>query len=160
MLMHHGMELPATSRVLTVLALCYSYSDGNHSLVLQQFVAAKALAEWLMYRRSLSLNYSTTDPRYGIPQGDAESINYLQYTTGHPSSNAGPAGDIRPLHFLSSAAEMARAFEDLGRVWQLVGSATSRGDVTAHGVELGKVATMLRNVSSQRAALCYCSATS
>ena len=51
MLMHHGMELPATSRVLTVLALCYSYSDGNHSLVLQQFVAAKALAEWLMYRR-------------------------------------------------------------------------------------------------------------
>lgn len=139
------MELPATSRVLTVLALCYSYSEGNHSLALRHFVAAKALAEWLMHRRSLSLNYSAADPRYGIPQGDAESINYLQYT-GHSSANTGPTRDIRPLHFLSSAAEMVRAFEDLGRVWQLVGNATSRRDVTAHGVELGKVATMLRQV--------------
>ena len=132
MLFHHGMEVPASSRCLTVLATYYSYS-GDQDLLLKHFGKAKALATWLSYRRSLSLNYSQADPRYGIPSGDAESENYKN-VMDHTKE---------PLHFLSSAAEMYRAFAEMGAIWQAVGKAAGRDDISAHGAGLLKLVPML-----------------
>eukprot|EP01051_Picozoa_sp_SAG22_P006633 SAG22_NODE_440_length_10484_cov_19.751661_7_plen_78_part_00 len=73
------------------------------------FDRAKALAGWLLYTRRRALNYTAADPRYGIPQGDAES-------DASPMLRASP-----PLHFYSAAAEMYRAFTEIGPVWQRVG---------------------------------------
>ena len=50
MIFHHGMEVPASSRCLTVLAAYHSYS-ADHELLLKHFEKAKALATWLTYRR-------------------------------------------------------------------------------------------------------------
>jgi hypothetical protein len=133
MLNQQGVQLPASCRILTILALYYSYSSGADEFMLQHFDKAKALATWLMYRRSLSLSYSQSDPRYGIPQGDAEAEN-ARVVMDHTR---------QPLHFLSSAAEMYRAFTEIGAVWQEIGKAAGRDDVIAHGAELLKTAPLL-----------------
>jgi len=132
MINHQGMELPASARVLGSLALYRSYS-GDDSFVLGHFNKAKALATWLMYRRSLSLSYSPHDPRYGIPLGDAEADNFAA-VRDHSRE---------PLHFLSSAAEMYRAFTEAGAVWLDIGKSAGRSDVVDHGVELLRVAPLL-----------------
>ena len=49
----------------------------------------------------------------------------------------------RPLHFYSSAAEMYRAFAEAGAVWQAVGKASGRADVSAHGARLLGLAPLL-----------------
>jgi hypothetical protein len=102
-------------------------------LLLKHFTKAKALGEWLMSRRALSLHHALSDPRYGIPQGDAESENFVNVMYHQQE----------PLHFYSSAAEMYRAFNEMGKVWQVVGKAANRDDVTRHGEELLKIAPSL-----------------
>merc|ERR1719353_2616755 len=44
--------------------------------------------------------------------------------------------DQLPHHWYASAAEMYRAFTDMGRVWVAVGQASKRADVSAHGSSL------------------------
>ena len=93
------------TRMLTILALYFSYT-GDSELLLKHFAKAKALAEWLLYRRSLSLKHSPDDPRYGIPPGDDEADNFnREYFHKYPI-----------LHFYSSAAELYRACNELGKV--------------------------------------------
>ena len=95
----------------------------------------QGIAEWLMYRRTLSLAHPPTDPRYGIPPGDDEADNYNRL---YYHSDVTP-----PLHFYSSAAEAYRAFTEMGAVWTEIGSASSREDVRAHGAQLLQVAPLL-----------------
>ena len=133
MIMHRGVQVPSSCRMLTLLALYHGYSGGDDTLLLQHFDKAKALADWLLYRRSRSLNFSTTDPRYGIPQGDAEAENYPEIML-HGK---------KPLHFLSSAAEMYRAFTEIGRVWEQIGKVHGRKDILSHAQELLKTAPLL-----------------
>ena len=46
-------------------------------------------------------------------------------------------------HWYSAVAETYRAFTELGQVWQVIGNATSRDDVFAHGVQLVGLAPQL-----------------
>ena len=133
MIMHRGMQVPSSCRMLTLLALYHGYSGGDDALLLQHFDKAKALGEWLLYRRARALNFTTSDPRYGIPQGDAEAENY-PHVMMHRT---------KPLHFLSSAAEMYRAFTEMGAVWQQVGKAQGRDDILKHASELLAAAPLL-----------------
>jgi len=129
MIYYRAEELPQTARMLTILALYYSYS-GDSALLLKHFDRARAVAEWLLYRRSLSLEHSPDDPRYGIPPGDDEADNYHNVMFHN-----------RPiLHFYSSAAELYRACTELGRVWSTIGGSSGREDVSTHGRALLKEA--------------------
>ena len=47
------------------------------------------------------------------------------------------------LHFYSSNAEAYRAFAEAGAVWQAVGKASGRADVSAHGARLLGLAPLL-----------------
>lgn len=132
MLHLYGVELPSTCRVLTVLALYYGYSDNGSDLMLEVFPRAKALAEWLAMRRSMSFGFAKTDPRYGIPQGSAtvdqdNDVNVMDHAQ-------------QPLHYYASASEMYRAFAEIGGVWSLVGKSVKRNDIAEHGAELLKLA--------------------
>ena len=117
MIHYRGEEIAQSARMLTILALYYSYSGGDAAFLLSHFDKAQGLAGWLIGRRSLSLGYAVTDPRYGMLPGDDEADNYnrLYY---HKST---------PLHFFSSVAETYRAFVEIGAVWQDVGQAAGRG---------------------------------
>ena len=84
MIRYRAEEVPQQARMLTILALFYSYSGGNATLPLAHFDKARALAEWLMARRNASLRYEKSDPRYGIPpgvdEGDDFKVQYLHQT--------------------------------------------------------------------------------
>eukprot|EP00039_Didymoeca_costata_P000747 m.47124 g.47124 ORF g.47124 m.47124 type:complete len:928 (+) comp10450_c0_seq1:1419-4202(+) len=126
MIMHVGVDVPASARVLTVLAMFYSYSNNdndNNMFMVSVYEKAKALALWLISRRDLSLTVDKTDVRYGIPQGDANPENYVN--TMYPNS--------QPLHFYASATEMYRAFVDVGQVWVDIGTSISNDDMREHG---------------------------
>ena len=133
MIHYRGEEIAQSARMLTILALYHSYSGGDDAFVLSHFERARGLAGWLIGRRSLSLGYPRTDPRYGMLPGDDEADNYnrLYYH------------QMTPLHFFSSNAESYRAFVEIGQVWQEVGRATGRADVVSHGGELLQIAQEL-----------------
>ena len=60
MMNQKGMALPASARVLTLLALYFSYSGGDNeaqALLLQHFDKAEALANWLLSRRCVACSY-------------------------------------------------------------------------------------------------------
>ena len=135
-----GIALPATCRVLTALALLHGYLGGNaaDTLLLTFFPKAKALAEWLASRRQLSVVHPAADPRYGIPQGEAHVDDTVQSYKLHTR---------KPPYLYASAAEMYRAFSDIGAVWQAVGQAVKRDDVTKHGNDLiGTAAELLHDL--------------
>ena len=119
--------------MLTILALCHSYSICDDTFMSQHFEKAKGLAGWLIGRRSLSLGYKKTDPRYGMLPGDDEADNY----------NRLYLHQMTPLHFFSSNAESYRAFPEIGDVWQKVGKAVNRPDITQHGAKLLATAPLL-----------------
>ena len=77
--------------------------DGRKLMSMKTTVAkaiiAKGLAGWLIGRRSLSLGYPRTDPRYGMLPGDDEADNYNRLYYHQDTS----------LHFYSSTAEFYRA---------------------------------------------------
>lgn len=142
MLHLQGVALPATCRILTTLAMLHGYmsnggDDGDgDALLLTFFPKAKALAEWLASRRALSLVHPATDPRHGIPQGEAHVDNAVAIYRQHLQE---------PPYIYASAAEMYRAFTDIGTVWQHVGTGFKRDDVVAHGKELILLAAELIN---------------
>ena len=129
-----SIALPATCRVLTTLAMLHGFADADNALLLTFFVKAKALAEWLASRRALSLVHPPTDPRHGIPQGEAHADNNVRIYALHMRE---------PPYLYASAAEMYRAFTDMGAVWQHVGQASRRDDVAQHGAELSQLAAKL-----------------
>ena len=106
---YRGEEVAQQARMLTILALYQRYAGGDDAFLLSHFPRAKALAEWLAFRRSLALNFTTDDPRYGIPPGEAEPMDFARN-----ADHSRP-----PLHYYASAAEMYRAFTELGEVWSL-----------------------------------------
>ena len=66
MVRYRGEELPQSARMLTILALYYSYSEdaaAAASFLLDHFDRAKAVADLFVMRRGLTLNLSRTDPR-------------------------------------------------------------------------------------------------
>ena len=63
MIFYRGEELAQSARMLTILALYYSYSGGDAAFLLRHFAKARSLAEWLSYRRTLSLTHDRDDPR-------------------------------------------------------------------------------------------------
>ena len=133
MIHYRGEEIAQSARMLTILALCYSYDICDADFMLQHFEKAKGLAGWLIGRRSLSLDYSHDDPRYGMLPGDDEADNY----------NRLYFHEMVPLHFYSSNAESYRAFVEMGTVWKKIGAAANRDDVTAHASTLLTTAPLL-----------------
>jgi hypothetical protein len=117
--------------MLTILALYHSYSGDDGSFALQYFDKAKALAAMLLARRTLSLQYGKSDPRFGIPGGDIDAL----YSSSTPYDEASAA-----THWYSSAAELYRACTEIGAVWTEIGAKMKRVDVAAHGAELLKLA--------------------
>jgi len=139
MVHHHGVELPSSARMLTILAQFYSYSGNDVALPLKHFPKAKAIAELLLSRRTMSLHYSTSDPRYGVPLGGTEAGAFFTAGVFQPQV----LGQAPAYHFYSSAAELYRACVEMGAVWREIGKAAGRADVVAHGSELLKVAPLL-----------------
>jgi hypothetical protein len=137
MVWFRAVELPATARMLTVLAKLHGYNDEDDALLLQYFEKAKAVADWLESRRRISLKLPNDDPRFGIPVGGDDA----QYDSQNSALLMNH--DQHPLHFYASAAETYRAFTDLGEVWSAVGQRSGRTDVAAHGADLLKIAPRL-----------------
>jgi hypothetical protein len=133
MVNYRAEELAQQARMLTILALYYSYSDGDDALLLEHFDKAKALADLLIARRTTSLQYGPDDPRYGMmpggDEGDDFKVIFLHQT--------------QAVHWYSSVAEAYRAFTELGQVWLEVGNSAARSDVAAHGKELLELAPLL-----------------
>lgn len=66
---YRAEEIAQQARMLTILALYYSYSDNGAddvAFMLEQFDKAKAIADLLIARRQTSLQYGKSDPRYGM----------------------------------------------------------------------------------------------
>ena len=137
MVWHRTEELPASARMLTVLALYYAYS-ADASFMLQHFDKARALADLLMARHAASLQYGQDDPRYGIPMGEDEAL-HADISLGELMLN-----EAQPRHWYASAAEFYRAAADIGAAWSAIGKTAQRADVAsqARGVSrLGGGAT-------------------
>jgi len=64
MIWHTSEALPASARMLTLLAMHHSYSGADGSFALKYFAKAKALAELLAGRHAASLQHGSPDPRY------------------------------------------------------------------------------------------------
>jgi hypothetical protein len=129
-------ELPAAARQLTILALYHAYSGGDDTFLLQHFAKAEALARLLAARRAAAATaFNRSDPRYGIPAGGDEGRDGV--------TAAAMNHDDAPRHWYASAAELYRAFTEIGRVWSQVGARAGRPDVAAHGAELARLAPLL-----------------
>ena len=76
---YRGEETAQSARMLTILALFHSYSGGDDAFLLQHFVKARAVAEWLIARRAESLRYPVGDPRYGMIAGNEEGDEFVHY---------------------------------------------------------------------------------
>ena len=137
---YRAEEVAQQARMLTILALFYSYSSEGEeekakavSLLLAHFNKAQTMAVWLMARRNTSLLHDTNDPRFGIIPGTDEGDDFkYQYEHQAPTS-----------HWYASNAEAYRAFAELGPVWVKIGKAAARTDVVAHGEELLDIAPLL-----------------
>ena len=157
---YRAVELPATARMLTLLALyhAYAYSDDTaagdsyeaagddgvdaggaaaDAFLLQFFGKAHAVAGLLLARRAASAaRYGGSDPRHGIPYGGDEARDGADAATIlHAAS---------PQHWYASAAELYRACAELGATWSAIGARAGRADVAAHGAELLALAPQLR----------------
>ena len=145
MVWYRSQEYPGTARMLTILALYYSYSgttaEGcqpmpDDAFLVGHFSRARALATLLVARRTASLKYSRSDSRHGIPGADDE---------GRDGVGAGVLnGDAAPMHWYASAAELYRACTEMGRVWTAVGKSTGRADISKHGAELLALAPQIQ----------------
>ena len=140
-----SVQLPATARMLTVLAQYYQYNAGGEeaddasAFLLTHFAKAKALAEWIIAKRTASLQHGASDPRYGIPAGGDDDTNAGSYAQ-RPATFA----THTPLSYYSSTAEAYRAFTEMGTVWSAIGAQAKRSDVVAHGATLLEIALLLR----------------
>ena len=150
MIWHRGHEIPATARMLTILAAYHSYSSsGDDTLLVKHFSKAKAVATLLLNRRAASTKHGKTDPRYGIPYGGDEARDggggmppqCVGNTPCAITSVMAHAG--APVHWYASAAELYRACTELGEVWVTVGKSADRPDIAAHGKELLQMAPLL-----------------
>ncbi len=74
MINYRAEEVAQQARMLTILALYYSYSNANATLLLNHFAKAKAVSEWLLARRNASLHFGEGDPRRGIPPGTLKHV--------------------------------------------------------------------------------------
>lgn len=135
MVWYRATELPASARMLSILAMYRSYSGGDDAFLLKHFRKAQALAELMISRRTASLKYGKDDARYGIPYGGDEARDGV--------STSAMNHDESPIHWYASAAELYRAFSELGAVWVAVGKNASRDDVTEHGNELLRLAPQI-----------------
>ena len=74
---HRAEELPASARMLTLLALYHDYAGGGDGdgggFALRHFAKARALARLLIARRAASLRHGSVDTRYGIPVGGSDA---------------------------------------------------------------------------------------
>ena len=105
---YRAQEVAESARMLTILALYYSYT-GDKELLLSHFEKAKAIALWLCARRSVALNFEEGDPRSGIVQGYDEGDNF-HFKMLHTANDS---------HFYSSSAEAYRGFVEIGEVWSV-----------------------------------------
>ena len=137
MLWHSSDEIPASARMLTILALYHSYSGDDGSFILQYFAKARALADLLLARHSASLQYGKADPRYGIPAGGDDALHSDQPLTELMNH------ELQPKHWYASAAELYRACLEMGSTWSAVGKSMHRADVSAHGAQLSALAPQI-----------------
>ena len=130
---YRAEETAQQARMLTILALYQSYSGGDDTLLLQHFDKAKAIADWLIARRSLTLTRPISDPRYGMMAGNEEGDEFVHYRY-HQANYS---------HWYSAVAETYRAFTEIGPLWQAIGMAAGRNDVAEHGKAISNLAPLL-----------------
>ena len=111
---HRAEELPASARMLTLLALYHDYAGGDDggAFALRHFFKARALARLLLTRRAASLRHGPADARYGLPVGDCDARAFsspLAELTKH-------RGDA-PSHWCASAARLYRALQPLATTY-------------------------------------------
>jgi hypothetical protein len=80
MITYRAEELAQSGRMLTLLDLYHSYT-GDDTLILAIFGKARAMAEWLLYRRQAALTHhpDVTDARHGIIEGGDEGDTFVGY---------------------------------------------------------------------------------
>lgn len=131
---YRSEEVAQQARMLTILSLYYWYSDVDETeFMLARFSKARAIADWLIARRTDTLKYGRDDPRYGILYGLDEGDNFVRRY--FHSANVS--------HFYSHTAEAYRAFAELGEVWTILGKASGRTDVADHGMQLTSLAPLI-----------------
>ena len=110
-LWHRAEELPASARMLTLLALYHDYAGGGgdgdgdgdgDSFALRHFAKARALARLLIARRAASLHHGADDARYGIPVGGGDARAFSS-----PLAELARRRGGAPSHWCASVAEPA-----------------------------------------------------
>lgn len=85
--------------------------------------------------------------RYGIPFGDDEADTYVHNGGFSGRTNPGLPIEWLPknkrLHHYSSAAEMYRAFTEVGRVWEALAAKLGNAEMAEHAKELLATAPLL-----------------
>ena len=95
----------------------------------------KAMAEWLLYRYEMSLQWPKDDPRHGIVAGGDEGDGFVAH---YESYGATPLQ-----HKYSCTSNVWRGFVDAAAMWRQVAKATGRADVGAHAAALAESAPKL-----------------
>ena len=63
---YRSEEVAQQARMLTILAQYHQYSEagpGTDAFLLRHFTRAKAIADWLIARRDVTLQWGSEDPR-------------------------------------------------------------------------------------------------
>ena len=105
---HRAEELPASARMLTLLALYHDYAGGDDggAFALRHFFKARALARLLLTRRAASLRHGPADARYGLPVGDCDARAFSS-----PLAELTKRGGDAPSHWCALAARLHRALQ-------------------------------------------------
>jgi len=125
---YRAEELAQSGRMLTIIAL-YGKVTGEHDFVLKHFAKARALAQWLLYRYQISLEWPVGDARRGIVAGGDEGDGFVGHYEKYDM-----AGMFE--YKYSCTSNVYRGFADIGEYWREIGATTGRADVTAHANEL------------------------
>ena len=91
----------------------------------------------LQARRTASLKYGESDPRFGIPAGQDDALHAVDPLSAIQNRQ------VPPVHWYGAAAELYRACAEMGRVWSAVGRSWGRTDVAAHGADLVALAPQI-----------------
>ena len=127
------------------------FTGDSEQLLLKYHEKVEFLVAQMHIMRRKGLALPKTDPAYGMPVGnDLDDTAGTSITCGTTYYRKGDfdtesrAKDCTATYpFVSIAAEMERAFRDLGSVWQRMGKAHGRPDIAANGTALLREADAL-----------------
>lgn len=140
-----------SARELTLFAQYYHLTGDPDQILLTYHEKVDFMVSQMYTMRNKGLALPKTHPAYGMPVGndldDTTGTSITCGTTYYEKGNfdtESRAKDCTASYpFVSIAAEMERAFRDLGAVWVEMGKAHGRPEIAANGTTLLKEAEAL-----------------